>query len=74
MKCPKCGETSFYAVQLLTKYQTVVVDEDGYYVKDANVEDFRHPDADDCVDCNSPEGPYYCVNCREEVEDDGTEA
>lgn len=68
MKCPKCGGEKFYAVQYVVKYETVIVDKDGSYV-DKGDGSFRHPDQDDCLDYQKAEGPFYCVKCHTEAEE-----
>ena len=69
MKCPKCGGDKFYAVQLVERYDTVIVNEDGAYIDEGDGQ-FTHPSEDSCVDYSKPEGPFYCVKCHTEVEED----
>ena len=72
MKC-SCGNASFYAVQRIEKYETVLVDGDGDFAKvvpdDGN--HFHHPDANSCVDCDRAEGPFFCTACGKEYEEIG---
>ena len=69
MKCPKCGSNKFYAIQRVEKYDTVIVDENGSYIDEGDGQ-FHHPEEDSCVDYSKPEGPFYCVVCHTEAEED----
>ncbi len=59
----ECGNDHFYAVQEITRLETVVVDENGDYVRHGHHIEFHHPEEDDCIDAGRPCGPYICTKC-----------
>ena len=63
-KCPKCGNTEFFAHQVL--HVDIVVDEGGYFVRncsDDETTDFA------VYHAGAPFGPFTCTKCNAEFEE-----
>lgn len=57
MKC-RCGCTTFYAEQHCRGSVTIVVDENGVFLRNAT-----HFD-ESCLDFDDPEPPFICTKCN----------
>jgi hypothetical protein len=55
MKC-ECGSTQFYASQVC--YHRIIVDENGNFIDDLDVDEADHP-----------YGPFECTQCAKEYEE-----
>ena len=60
MKCPKCESDTFYAVQVISGTLTVVVNENGEFLRNGADGGFD----ESCLEFDSPEGPYECTECH----------